>query len=100
MVLLPHCISTELNSSTRTWVESAALFCTIACPRAHMVIWSDFSTFRLGLTCLHVAGEVFEQDGVSVKAYRGMGSLEAMKKGSESRHAAAKPNVPDYHPPQ
>lgn len=31
-------------------------------------------------------GEVFEQGGVKVKVYRGMGSLEAMKKGSESRY--------------
>lgn len=31
-------------------------------------------------------GEVFEHEGAKVKAYRGMGSLEAMKKGSESRY--------------
>lgn len=37
--------------------------------------------------CLLPAGEFFEQNGVKVKKYRGMGSLEAMKKGSESRFA-------------
>lgn len=31
-------------------------------------------------------GEVFEQNGTKVKKYRGMGSLESMKKGSESRY--------------
>ncbi len=36
--------------------------------------------------CLLPAGEFFEQNGVNVKKYRGMGSLEAMKKGSESRY--------------
>lgn len=32
------------------------------------------------------AGKYFEVGGVRVKAYRGMGSLEAMAKGSESRY--------------
>ena len=35
------------------------------------------------------AGDYFEQGGVRVKKYRGMGSLEAMAKGSESRRDLA-----------
>ncbi len=42
--------------------------------------------------CVHTgmlgccAGKFYEVEGVRVKAYRGMGSLEAMAKGSEARY--------------
>ena len=39
--------------------------------------------FVLSICCS--TGHYFEQNGVKVKKYRGMGSLEAMMKGSESR---------------
>lgn len=41
----------------------------------------------LPLLCTEVAGEFMVVDGaVRVKKYRGMGSLEAQQKGSESRY--------------
>lgn len=43
-------------------------------------------TPQLKAQCAARAGRYFEVDGVRVKAYRGMGSLEAMAKGSESRY--------------
>ena len=39
------------------------------------------------------AGEYFMVDGVRVKAYRGMGSLEAMAKGSEARYHSDTQNL-------
>ncbi len=40
-----------------------------------------------------VAGEYFVVDGVRVKQYRGMGSLEAMAKGSEARYHSDTQNL-------
>lgn len=42
---------------------------------------------------LNGAGEYFMVDGVRVKAYRGMGSLEAMAKGSEARYHSDTQNL-------
>lgn len=39
-----------------------------------------------GAVCPVSAGQFFTENGVRVKKYRGMGSLEAMAKGSESRY--------------
>lgn len=39
------------------------------------------------------AGEYYMVDGVRVKAYRGMGSLEAMAKGSEARYHSDTQNL-------
>ncbi len=39
---------------------------------------------------MSIAGEYFDMNGVKVKKYRGMGSLEAMAKGSESRRGTAR----------
>ncbi len=39
------------------------------------------------------AGEYFLFDGVRVKQYRGMGSLEAMAKGSEARYHSDTQNL-------
>jgi len=38
-------------------------------------------------------GDFFFQDGVRVKRYRGMGSLEAMKKGSKTRYFGDTANI-------
>lgn len=43
--------------------------------------------------CLGDAGEYFVVDGVRVKAYRGMGSLEAMAMGSEARYHSDTQNL-------
>lgn len=65
-------------------------------PRAVTFLMSTSTSMQIQLArqtmtavvnhCLLPAGEFFEQNGVNVKKYRGMGSLEAMKKGSESRY--------------
>ena len=39
------------------------------------------------------AGEYFTVNGTRVKKYRGMGSLEAMQKGSESRYYGDTQNI-------
>ena len=82
---------------------------TPACsdPKDRIVAWQGISAYSLGVqpkawlpqsanrnvplmmqaARLYAAGQFFEQNGVKVKKYRGMGSLDAMKKGSESRCA-------------
>ena len=45
------------------------------------------------LMALSDAGEYFVVDGVRVKQYRGMGSLEAMAKGSEARYHSDTQNL-------
>ena len=42
---------------------------------------------------LPIAGEYFTITGTRVKKYRGMGSLEAMQKGSESRYYGDTQNI-------
>lgn len=48
------------------------------------------SALCAGLTA---AGEYFTVNGTKVKKYRGMGSLEAMQKGSESRYYGDTQNI-------
>ncbi len=48
-------------------------------------LYSRLRTCHFVLSTCCIVGHYFEQNGVKVKKYRGMGSLEAMMKGSESR---------------